>query len=496
MARIGAIVKRVDLHEEEGHPDATMKLLIRIILVLVLLLVVAVFGLNWFLEKGLTPAIQKALPAVEEKLGAPVAVGGASVSLLAGSVTLDNVAVGNPEGFQEGDLFSLARSVQDIAVWPLLTKREIRVEEVTIEQSNLTVVRNTDGVINVKKLLENIQKAAPPKEPQPEEAPPAEEPPSEDKPLPPFQLEHLFVTSLLTYLQEKESGDPFRLGLNLKVTGEGLGTIGEPTDRGTFSVKGNLAGNQDLFVIGVDGKIAPITDPLKPTFEIEGKVDSVELKMFEVFKKDFNLDSGMMGLDMVLHAKDGVFDAEKSVVRVLIAQPEIGGGLGVPAGFQPASLAFPVRVSGTVQEPKVNFMEGLKEGLRDALTGTNVGKQIEEKAQQAREQAEAAAKDLKDQAGKAAAGAEAQAKESLEGLKEGKIPSLGGGKDSSGNEKAGGFGLGGALDSLTGGGKDEAAAEETPSETEEQAKDEKKPEKESTVDKARKGLDSLFGGGD
>lgn len=413
-----------------------MKILFRILLILVLLLILGVFGLNWFLEKGLTPAIQKALPTVEEKLGAPVEVGSASVSIFAGSMAVENVAIGNPEGFDEPDLFTLARSVQDIALWPLITKQELRIQEVTIKESNLTVVRNKDGVLNIETILANLQKDAPPPEEKPTEEPAPEEPqPGEKGPLPPINLEHLLVTSLLTYVQEKQSGDPFNLGLNLKVTGENIGTIGEPTDRGTLSIRGNLAGNQDLFVISVDGKIAPVTDPLTPTFEIEGKVDSVELQMFEVFQKQFKLKGGMMGLDMVLHAKDGVFDPEQSIVRVLINQPDLGSGIGIPAGFQPSSLAFPVKVSGTLQEPKINFMQGLQEGIQNALMGTGAGAQLQKQVDDAKKQAEAAAEEVKKQAEEASAKARQEAEKSIEALKEGKTPDLGGALDSLGGSK-------------------------------------------------------------
>lgn len=394
-----------------------MKLLLRLFLVLVLLLVVGVFALNWFLEKGLTPAIRQALPAVEEKLGAPVEVGGASVSLFAGSVTLEKVAVGNPEGFSTPHLFTLERSVQDVAVWPLLSKREIRVEEVTIERSDLTVVRNPEGAVNLKILLANLREAAPPPK---EEEPPAEPRPEEKEPgaLPPFQLEQLLVTSLLTYVQEKEDGDPFRLGLDLEVRGEGIGTIGEPTDRGTLGIDGNLAGNRDLFVIGIEGEIAPIVDPLQPTFELKGKVDSVELDLFEVFAKEFKLKGGMMGLDMVLHANEGVFDPEKSVVRVLIDQPDLGSGLGIPAGFRPASLSFPLKVAGTVQQPEVDFRQGLRDGIRNALSGTDFAEKAQEKIDEVKERGEAAVKNLQEEASQAGETLKKQASEAAGKLKE------------------------------------------------------------------------------
>ena len=412
-----------------------MKILFRILLALVLLFVVGVFALNWFLEKGLTPAIQKALPTVEEKLGAPVEVGSASVSLFAGSMTLEDIRVGNPEGFEQPTLFSLAKSVQDIAILPLITKQEVRIEEVTIQESNLTVVRNTDGDINIKTLLANLNEGVPPEEEPAEEPAPEEEPPGEKGPLPPVELEQLLVTSLMTFIQEKESGDPFNLGLSLKVSGNNIGTIGEPSDRGTIAIRGNLAGNQDLFVINVNGKIAPITDPLAPTFEIEGKVDSVELQMFEVFQRDFKLKGGMMGLDMVLHAAEGVFDPEKSMVRVLINQPDLGSGMGIPAGYQPASLTFPVRVSGTVQEPEINFMQGLREGIQNALMGTGAGEKIQETVEQTKKQAQAAADQVKAQAEEASSKAKETANESVEALKEGKAPDLGGALNSLGGEK-------------------------------------------------------------
>ena len=403
-----------------------MKILIRILLILVLLVVVGVFALNLFLEKGLNPAIQAAIPKAEEKMGVDLAVGNASISLFAGSMTLEEVAVGNPKGFNQPELFTLAKSVQDVALLPLITKQEIRIQEVTIEQSNLTVVRNTDGDINLQVLLAALQGDTPPTE---EETPPAEEEtektPEEPQPLPPFQLEELLLTSVLTYVQEKDAGDPFQLALNLKINAEDLGTIGGPDDRGTLDVQGNLAGNQDLFVIGLTGTIAPITDPLQPTFELKGKVDSVELSLFDVFQKQFKIDGGMMGLDMVLNAKDGVFDSETSVVRVLISQPEIGSGLGVPAGFNPATLAFPVKISGTVQEPQVNFMQGLKQGIRDAITNSSgMVKQVGETVDQTKKQAEETVAKAKDQAEQATEQAQQAAEESLKSIEEGKIPEL------------------------------------------------------------------------
>jgi len=416
-----------------------MKILIRSILVLVLLAVLAVFGLNWFLQKGLNPVIQKAIPSAEEKLGVDIAVGNASVSILAGSMTLEDVSLGNPEGFDRPEMFTLARSVQDIALWPLITKREIRVEEVTIEESNLTVVRNAAGLINLKVLLAALSEGAPPPEEKPVEEPAPGKEPGE---LPAFELEQLLVTSLLTYVQEKESGDPFELGLQLRIEGNHLGTIGDPTDRGNLSIRGNLAGNQELFVIGVKGTIAPITDPLKPTFELEGKVDSVEITMFELFRKDFRLDGGMMGLDMTLHADQGVIDPEASVVRVLISQPKLGSGLGIPSGFQPAKLAFPVKVSGTVQEPKVHFMEGLRRGIQDAIKEAGgIGAQLEragEIADEARSQAQAAADEVKNQAREAKDNLKKKASQAKEELT--RDPSK-------------------ALDSLTGGTDDEDGSE-------------------------------------
>ncbi|MFP4351629.1 MAG: hypothetical protein ACLFRP_08000 [Puniceicoccaceae bacterium] len=415
-----------------------MKLLIRSTLVLVLLAVLLVFGLNWFLEKGLNPVIQKAIPSAEEKLGVNIAVGNASVSILTGSMALENVSLSNPEGFDRPEMFTLARSVQDIAIWPLIARREIRVEEVTIEDSNLTVVRNAEGLINLKVLLAALSEGAPP----PEETP--EKEPGE---LPAFHLEQLLVTSLLTYVREKESGDPFQLGLQLRIEGDGLGTTGDPTDRGNLSIRGNLAGNQELFVIGVKGTIAPITDPLKPTFELAGKVDSVEITMFELFRKDFRLNGGMMGLDMTLHADEGVIDPEASVVRVLISQPKIGSGLGIPSGFQPAKLAFPVKVSGTVQEPKVHFMDGLRRGIQDAvMEAGGIGAQLEraeEIADQARSQAEEAAAGLKEQAEKAKAELERKASEAKEQLTKDPSKALdaltGGDKDGDGSEEKKGF---------------------------------------------------------
>jgi len=402
-----------------------MKLLFRIFLVLVLLFVLAIFGLNYFLDRQLAPAIRAVLPQAEEKLGVSLELGDASIKLFQGSMEIKDFKVGNPEGFKSPHFFTLERSFQKINLGALLFRREIRIDEVTIENSDLTVVRNEKGDMNLLMILAALDTG---EEPEPEDVPEEDEP-KEPSPLPPFQLEKLYVSSLLTYLTENEKGDS-SYSFQIKINGHEIGTIGEEDHRGTLSIQGNLAGQQDLFVMRADASIAPITNPMEATFELTGKVDSVDLKMFDVFQKDFHLRGGMMGLDLVIHCENGIIDDQRSTVGVLIAQPDLGDSLPIPPGFAPASLRFPVRIGGTLENPEIFFMEGLRKGIRDAVAGVSpISKEdLQEAADQLKGQATEAIDDLKKDAEGKVDQLKKEADKSLQdaksGLKERSLPDL------------------------------------------------------------------------
>ena len=85
-------------------------------------------------------------------LNVPTKVGGASVSLFGGSLGLDGIAVGSPEGFTAPQMFTL----DDLAVnvsYGELRKDPVTINRIVIDKPSL-VIEQKDGKFNFKALMD------------------------------------------------------------------------------------------------------------------------------------------------------------------------------------------------------------------------------------------------------------------------------------------------------------------------------------------------------
>ena len=360
----------------------------------------------------------------------------------------------------------------------LIFRRQVTIDEITVEASDLYLVRNTAGVLNLEALLRNLAPEESESTEDPVETAPDDEKPA--GPLPPVLLDRFALTSSLNFINEKETGDPFRLGLNIQILANRLGTVGDPEElSGDFKVSGNLAGNSDLFVINAAGKVAPVVDPQAPSFDLRGKVESLDIDLFEVFSKEFEITKGSLNMELDLSARNGVFQ-EGSRFVLLLGNPEFGGSLQVSALGAASLITIDVPIRGTVMAPEVSIFEAVRrslvasfgagtvEQLRDQAAAIAAGARAQ--AEAVREQAEQRVEAAREQVGQQVEEARAQVSEATEqarsqlqgAIGEGNLDaaSLGeaasgilGGAAGSGESTGGGLGgLRGALGGLTGQG--------------------------------------------
>ncbi len=90
----------------------------------------------------------RALPGI---LGTKTSMGGVDMVLLRGRLSVADISIKQPEGFGEGDLFSLGKATVDLNI-PSAFKSPITVDSITIDNLALNVIRNTNGVMNVDTL--------------------------------------------------------------------------------------------------------------------------------------------------------------------------------------------------------------------------------------------------------------------------------------------------------------------------------------------------------
>src|SRR5882724_11262766 len=126
--------------------NRTLRTIVIVVGVLVVLLLVAPF---------LIP-VDKFRPTIEEKasaaIGRQVTLGQLSLSLLSGSLSAENLAVGDDPKFSKSP-FLTAKSVKvGVEMMPLIFSKTVNVTGITIDTPEVTLLRNPAGVWNYSSL--------------------------------------------------------------------------------------------------------------------------------------------------------------------------------------------------------------------------------------------------------------------------------------------------------------------------------------------------------
>lgn len=130
----------------------------RILKYVVLALVVALVGGGAYLYFTWNDVLRDGVVAYgPEVFGSEVRLEDVSFQPLGGRAVLTGLAVGNPEGFGEGDAFSFDRIVLDVSPRSILTDH-VKINEITVEAPEITVITQGD-TSNIETLQANAEKA-------------------------------------------------------------------------------------------------------------------------------------------------------------------------------------------------------------------------------------------------------------------------------------------------------------------------------------------------
>ena len=125
----------------------------------VVLLVVAVLALPLFLNTSSFQ--QKIVRSASEALGRPVTVRNLRLSVLSGGLLAEGVAIGDDPAFSNQP-FVQAESVKvHVALWPLITRREVQVGGFVLDAPRVSLQRNAAGVWNYSSLGKTGKQTAP-----------------------------------------------------------------------------------------------------------------------------------------------------------------------------------------------------------------------------------------------------------------------------------------------------------------------------------------------
>ena len=137
-----------------------MKRILKIVGIVIAILVVILVAIPFFINvNSFRPKIEA---TASEALGREVKVGNLSLSILTGSVSADNISIAEDPAFGKTP-FVTAKSLKvGVEVMPLITSKEIRVTDITLEQPQITLLKTADGKWNFSSLGgKSTEKSAP-----------------------------------------------------------------------------------------------------------------------------------------------------------------------------------------------------------------------------------------------------------------------------------------------------------------------------------------------
>ncbi len=340
------------------------------LIVIVVLLVAAVIGLQLFLAYGLTDSLRQwVLPMAKDRWNLDVTLERVSVNLLGGSLSIHGVQVINPPGFDDKSMITMKRFNLTIGLLALFRGGIAEIEKATIRDASLSVVRNREGVLNIKPALEaihatmsNAPAAAPDKA---EPATPGNATPHVRR-IPDFAIRQMEVKTLLQYVDHKISEPPFRLGLDIQVRLKDIANYGrDDVMSGTINLLGQILTTDRKCAFDLNGRIAPIKDPTRLSFDLTGSIQTIDFKNFQELAERCGFEEGRISGTMTLYCQQGVFDPEKSILhltfdKVKLTKEQQAQFSGIPF---PETFKALVPIKGTLTNPEIDIREALMKTL-------------------------------------------------------------------------------------------------------------------------------------
>jgi len=136
-----------------------VKTVLKVVAILVVVLIVAAVALPFLVNvNSFRPEIESRLTAA---LGRPVKVGNLSLSILSGGVGADDLTIGDDPKFSNAPFIKAKSLKVGVELIPLIFNKQLNVTEIVIDQPEIALLRNQEGIWNFSSLGSSSEKAAP-----------------------------------------------------------------------------------------------------------------------------------------------------------------------------------------------------------------------------------------------------------------------------------------------------------------------------------------------
>lgn len=324
-----------------------MKWIFRLV-VFIALLVLLISGALLFGFNGLLSSL--VYPKLMDDMGLELQSDRASFNPFTGYMRLADVELANPREFREPKLASISLVELKIKPASLVGGGPIIVEQVRIDRGVIQLIRNEQGILNITALQKQMGL-----EESGGGAVVVPVPAVKDTTQPEVLVESIEINSDVRYVDYKI--EDLDLMLHLALMGEELGTVAGH-EWGRIQVMGELLSDRGAFNTELSMRLAPIVDPQKPSFDLEGRILEIDPRLIEQASRKLGVSFAPFGVDPQLVCREGDLTGSEVAVRLHDVSFSLAGNL-----TKVKQLQFAVPVKGTLQEPQFEITSALMQAL-------------------------------------------------------------------------------------------------------------------------------------
>ena len=340
-----------------------MKTLGIILVVLLVIAGLALFGLQMFLTKGLTTAInQNVFPAVKSLYGLDMSITNASVNLFKGSAVLEGFTVRNLKGYEEPTLLTFDRCLLELDMMSLLKRKPVIIKLAQADGATLVVERNKEKLFNVKELSDALKPVESKEAPASEQTPGSKPATKPAQPVP-VHIRRVAINSLVRYVDSKQKKE---YDLNLRLTGSDLFTVPAKDQPSSLLVlRGSLAHNKDSFATDLNAILEPLTDPKNPSFNIAGEILDLDASFLGDLMKKNDMESSSFSIKPSITCTEGRLKGSK--IDLIMKDLKIYG-----TDIGNTTLKLPL--GGTLHQPSIDLSGAIQSLFSEQ--GLKIGKTL------------------------------------------------------------------------------------------------------------------------
>ncbi len=325
-----------------------MKLILRIfgtlLIAIFIIYILFMFTLNGILTTWV-------YPSVEKQTSVQIQSSSASYNPVSGWMRVSNIKIANSSNFEEPNLAVIPVFELKLKPASLFGRGPIVIERTRIDQGIVNLIRNKQGVLNVQEIQQNLTSSGEMSEIKVVLLPAVKDPKE------PIEiLVNIFeINSDIRYVDHQMPD--LNVLMHMAVSGEQLSTV-PSHEWGSIQIMGELLSDRSSFNTQISMRMAPITNPQKPSFDLEGRVLEIDPRLIAKASDKLGIKMAPFGVDPRIVCRAGQLDGSEVAIRLHDVIFSIGGNI-----TKVNQLQFAVPLSGTLQNPTFDLTMVFREAV-------------------------------------------------------------------------------------------------------------------------------------